>query len=327
VFWQRRFIVSAPNEKPPVITSAVDPDLDAVRKFIADMLAKGAVAALVAAIVGLLVKMRDLNTELMKKLASKSRKRPPNEAMRRLQMELPFLCAPAANDAKPAVTDEKKPKKRGAKKPRPHGRPLLPLHLPRVPNVLLVPADKRTCPRCSIEVTRICIKTTAEKLDIQPSTFIVAQTQVETCSCPKCHQYIVTADQGDEVLDRGILGNELLVQALVDHYQDAVPWERMERNARQEGVPLAANTVASSVGRVIDLFDPIVRHIREACLSSSFTALDATRMPVLDPLHPLGIKSGALWLIEGDHRYACFLYAPSAHAEHLKKFFEGRHAP
>ncbi|MFI5302638.1 MAG: transposase [Polyangiales bacterium] len=67
-----------------------------------------------------------------------------------------------------------------------------------------------------------------------------------------------------------------------------------------------------------------MRHIREACLSSSFTALDATRMPVLDPLHPLGIKSGALWLIQGDHRYACFLYAPSAHAEHLKKFFEGR---
>ena len=47
-------------------------------------------------------------------------------------------------------------------------------------------------------------------------------------------------------------------------------------------------------------------------------------MPVLDPVHPLGIKSGALWLIEGDHRYACFLYAPSAHAEHLKRFFEGR---
>jgi transposase len=44
---------------------------------------------------------------------------------------------------------------------------------------------------------------------------------------------------------------------------------------------------------------------------------------VLDPLHPLGIKSGALWLIEGDHLYSCFLYAPSGHAAHLKEFFEG----
>ena len=312
------------QEKVPPITSALDPDLDAVRKFIAEMIAKGAIAALVAAIVALLVKMRDLNSELMRRLASKSRKRPPNEAMRRLQVELPFLCAPAANDAKPAPAAEKKPNKRGAKKPTAHGRPLLPAHLRRVPNVALVPASQRRCPRCDIEVARICIKTTAEKLDVEPAKYIVSQTQVETCACPRCHQYVVTAPTPDEVVDRGILGNELLVQALADHYQDAVPWERMERNARAEGVPLAANTLACSVGRVIDLFDPVVRHIREACLSSRFTALDATRMPVLDPLHPLGIKSGALWLIEGDHRYACFLYAPSAHADHLRKFFEGR---
>ena len=193
-----------------------------------------------------------------------------------------------------------------------------------MPDVRLVADDKRTCPHCDVPVERLCIKTTAEKLDVQPSQFIVVQTQVETCSCPKCHRYIVAADKGDEVLDRGILGNNLLVEALVDHYDDAVPWERMERNARQKDVPLAANTLASSVGRVIDLFDPVVRHIRDACLSSTFTALDATRMPVLDPEHPLGIRTAALWLIEGDHRYACFLYAPSGHAEHLRTFLEGR---
>jgi transposase len=257
-------------------------------------------------------------------LASKSKKRPPNEAMRRLQMELPFVCAPAANDTKPADADKKKPKRRGARQPTPHGRPTLPAHLPRVPTVLLVPPAKRVCPDCQVEAVRICIKTTAEKLNVRPSEFIVEQTQLETCACPKCDTYIVTAPAPDEVVDRGILGNELLVQAMVDHYQDAVPWERMARNARHEGVPLAANTLASSVGKLVDLVDPIVRHIRDACLSSSFTALDATRMPVLDPLHPLGIKSGALWLVEGDHRYACFLYAPSAHADHLRRFFEGR---
>ena len=89
-------------------------------------------------------------------------------------------------------------------------------------------------------------------------------------------------------------------------------------------VPLSANTLASSVGRVIDLFEPIVRHIAEACLTSSFTALDATRMPVLDPAHPLGIRSGALWLIEGDHRYSYFLYAPTGHASHIDDRLSGR---
>jgi transposase len=314
--------VSAPSEQPPKITSALSPDLEAVKAIIKEMIAKGAIAALVTAIVALLVRMRDLNTELMSKLASASRRRPPNEAMRRLQMELPFLCAAAANDGKSAPK-KKEPKKRGAKNPTPHGRPALPAHLPRVPNVALVPADKRVCPHCHAEVERICIKTMAEKVNVVPAKLVVTQEQVEVCTCPECRQYIVTADRGDEVVDRGILGDELLVQALVDHYGDAVPWERMERNARAEGVPLAANTVASSVGKLIDLFDPIVRHIHEMCLSSAFVALDATRMPVLDPLHPLGIRSGALWLIEGDHRYSCFLYAPSGHAEHLKTFLEG----
>ncbi len=135
------------------------------------MIAKGAVAALVTAIVALLVRMRDLNLELMRKLASKSKKRPPNEAMRRLQMELPLICALAANDTKPAPVDDKRPKKRGPKKPTPHGRPLLPAHIPRVPNVLLVPDARRKCPRCDVEVARICIKTTAEKLDVEPSKF------------------------------------------------------------------------------------------------------------------------------------------------------------
>ena len=147
--------MSASSKKPPAITSALEPDLGVVRKFIADMIAKGAVAALVAAIVALLARMRDLNTELMGRLAEKTRKRPPNEALRRLQLELPFLCAPVANDgAQPASAEAKKPKKRGAKKPTPHGRPKLPADLPRVPNVLLVPAAQRTCPDCDVEVGR-----------------------------------------------------------------------------------------------------------------------------------------------------------------------------
>jgi transposase len=317
--------VPASNKKPPAITSAIQPDLDTVKKFIVEMVKQGAITALVTAVLGLLVRMRDLNTELMKKLASHSRRRPPSETLHRLQMELPFMWAPAANDgASPPKPDKKEPKKRGAKQPKAHGRPKLPEHLPRVPNVFLVPDAMRVCPNCNAETTRVCIKTTAEKLDVRPAEYIVSQTQVETCSCSQCRKYIVTAPTPDEVLDRGVLGDELLVQALVDHYQDAVPWERMERNARQQGVPLAANTLASSVGRLIELFDPVVGHIREKCLSSTFTALDATRIPVLDSSHPLGIKSGALWLIEGDHKYACFLYAPSGHAEHLKRFFDGR---
>lgn len=309
---------------PEPITSSLAPDLEKVRRYIADTISRGAIATLIGAIVGLLARMRDLNTELMRKLASKSRKRPPNESLRRLQLELPFAFAsvPPAND-KGDEGEPKPKKKRGPKSRHLHGRPKLPDHLPRVPDKQLVPEQERTCPTCDVEIKTIGFKT-VEKLDVVPAHYVVRQEMRETAACGKCHAYVRTAPKKDEVVDRGILGDELLVQAAVDHYDNAVPWERMERSAREQGVPLCANTLAASVGRMIDLFDPVVQHIAEAALASDYTALDATRMPVLDALHPLGIRSGALWLILGGHHYAYFLYAPSAHAQHVEDLLAGR---
>ena len=322
------------SEPTPSITSALTPDLQAVGQFIREMVAQGAIGALVTAVVALLLRMRDLNLELVRKIASKSRKRPPSETMRRLQLELPLRFAAAANDTasgtKPPpqgeTANEKKKRERRERNEiqrDDHGRPIFPAHIPRVPEVILVPEAMRECPRCGTEVERVALKPTAEKLTVKPVEFIVEQIQRETCACPKCHGYICTAPKRDEVVDRGVLGNELLVQAMVDHYDEAVPYERMERLAEQQGVPLSANTLGGSVGRLVDLFDPVVRHIREACFSSDFQALDATSIRVLDKDHPLGVRTGALWLITGDHRYACFVYAPSSEAAHLEAVLKG----
>lgn len=313
---------------------ALAPDLEVIGRFIKEMLARGAIAELIAAILGLLSRMREINSELMARVASHHRKRPPNEARRRLQLELPLLFSAAANDVKatgtatPEVEGPPEPpwlrrqkKKRGPKTPQPHGRSKLPPHLPREPHVLS--PGKRCCAKCGGELRLVDYKR-ATKLEVRPMQYFALEVLREVLACQNCREYVCVAPKPDEVVDRGILGNELMVQALVDHYDDGVPWERMERNAAQQGVPLKANTLAASVGKLIDLFEPVVAHIKEATLSSDFTALDATRMPVLDPQHPLGIRSGSLWLLEGDHRYACFVYAPTGHAEHLANLLRDR---
>ena len=314
--------MSSPSKETPPITNVIAPDREAVRRFIEEMFARGALVTLVAAIVALVARMRDLNTELVRKLASHSRKRPPNEAMRRLQLELPFLRTTAANDGTP-VPPPKPPPKRGPRTRHAHGRPRLPEHLERIAQQYRVPDAERTCPHCQVEVEHIRFRTT-EKLDIVAAKFVVQQVQCEVAACPKCHAYVRTAPKPDEVIDRGLLGNELLVQATVDHYDNAVPFERMATSAQQQGVPLSANTLASSVGRLIDLFDPVVQHIGREALSPIYAALDATRIPVLDSTHPLGIRSGTLWLIEGAHRYAYFFYAPSGEDDHLEARLAGR---
>jgi len=333
---------AAPKAKVDVKAQALAPDLEAIRRFIVQMIARGAIAEMIASVLALLQRMRELNTELMTKMAATSRKRPPSETLHRLQLELPLMFGTAANDASgaenggaaaelegppeppaliPAIPEIPAKKKR---KRHSHGRPNLPGHLLRIPGATSRVSDAdRICPTCKRPTKTLGFKTT-EKLTVRPCEFVVEQDLRETCACGRCHAYIVSAPKPDEVVPRGLLGNELLVQALVDHYDDGVPWERMDRNARQQGVPLSANTLASSVGALIDRFEPVVEHIKERALASSFTAFDATSMKVLDVTHPLGIRTGALWLIEGDHQYAYFVFAPTAEAKHIDDLLRGR---
>lgn len=177
------------------------------------------------------------------------------------------------------------------------------------------------CPSCHVEATHVRFRT-SEALDLTPAQYIVRQHRCETVSCPGCRQYWATAERPEQVVERGLLGDNLLIEAMVEHYGEAVPFERMERRAEEQGVPLRANTLARGVARLVDLLDPIIDEIARRVAASNDLGLDATSTRVLDPDHPLGIRYASLWLLNGDHHYALFRYAPSADAEALMKAFK-----
>jgi transposase len=320
--------MAAPERTSPSITSPLVPDLAAVRAFIMEMVAKGAIVALIDAILGLLTRMRDLNTDLVRQVAEKRRARPPSERGSALQAELPFAWTKPANEqgtAKPDEKTKKKEKKKrgpGKGKKHLHGRGTFPAWMERTVTRHLVPPEERTCPCCDVEGKTLRFKH-CEKLTVRPVQFIVERVEREVIACPKCERWVRSVPRGDEVLDRGKLGDELLVQACVDHFDHAVPWDRMACKAREQGVPLSANTLARSVGRLIDLMDPIVAHITAKVLASEYVSFDATSFRVLDEKHPRGIRTGAMWSMAGDHRYALFFVAPSGHADHLKERLKG----
>lgn len=87
--------MAAPERTSPSITSPLVLDLAAVRACIVEMVAKGAIVALIDAILGLLTRMRDLNTDLVRQVAEKRRARPPSERGSALQAELPFAWTKA----------------------------------------------------------------------------------------------------------------------------------------------------------------------------------------------------------------------------------------
>ena len=339
------------------LTSAITPDLVKVGEFMRAQVEAGQVDFMVDSVLGLLVRMRDTNLELIRRDAARRRAKPPSETSRRLMQEMLFDAAPPANvnggdtDApagEPAVaaadgategstspeTDPKQgaaagplanplgPKKRGPRKRHEHGRSKLPAHLPRQHREHHVPDAQRVCPHCHTEAEHVAFRLSGEVLDIEPARFVVRQELCETVACPGCRGHIVTADLPARAVECGLLGDNLLVEALVEHYGEAVPFERMERRAEEQGVPLRANTLARGVARALDLFDPIVEEIARRVAASDDLGLDATSTRVLDPTHPLGIRFASLWLLTGGHEYALFRYAKSADSEALMAAFK-----
>jgi hypothetical protein len=73
---------------PSPITSPYAPDLAAVRAWLEKMIASRSFIEIVIAILALISRMRDVNTDLVAKLAYLKRKRPPSETLERLKRQL-----------------------------------------------------------------------------------------------------------------------------------------------------------------------------------------------------------------------------------------------
>ena len=137
------------------VTSSFAPDLDEVRAWLQRMIAALRFVEMVTVVIALIVRMRDINTELVAQLAHLRRRHPRSETLDRLerQLVLPIEGLTVQSTAKPndATTDNDKKKRRGQHP----GRGAPPAHLPRVPVFNRVSPELRVCPQCGAMMTTV----------------------------------------------------------------------------------------------------------------------------------------------------------------------------
>lgn len=227
------------------IGSAQVPDLEQVRQFMESAIARGALAELVAAVLKFIGTIVAFNAELIARDAQRRRARPPSESLRRLQLEIDFAASPSApvheavdpganegdepdESKSDGKTDDGK-KKRGPKNATPHGRASFPSHLPRIPLALEVPPEARICPVCGVECSAVTHKVLGERLTLRPAEFVVEQSVAEVLACKEgCREYMTQAPANECIVPGGALGDELLIEAMVSHFMEATPYERIE---------------------------------------------------------------------------------------------------
>jgi transposase len=301
------------------VTSAFAPDLDEVRAWLEKMIVAMRFVELVAAILALIARMRDLNTELVAQLAHLRRARPRSESLERLerQLVLPLEGLIVASVPKPTESDAPASKEKKSRRGRHPGRAAPPAHLPRVPVFNRVPPEQRICPQCGSMMTTVS-HSSCFILNVIPARVFVEERLDETIAC-RNDDTIISASPPPQIVERGKLGDTLIVEAVCDKYIEHLPVERQSARFARAGADVAPQTLGRSVNLAIDLLAPVARLIHEQTRGPGLLGTDATGLPVLDPSAPEGIRNGTVWAWT-NARWVAFFYSPVGDANSVKRF-------
>jgi hypothetical protein len=107
--WGARAKYSARMSQPATITSPHAPDVEDVRQWLEKMVKAMRLVEMVVAVVALIARMRDINTDLTKRIGDLRRKRPRSETLGRLERQLAFMFAAISDGTKPATSPESPP--------------------------------------------------------------------------------------------------------------------------------------------------------------------------------------------------------------------------
>jgi transposase len=160
-----------------------------------------------------------------------------------------------------------------------------------------------------------------ETLDVVPAKVIVKVRVDETVACPK-DDTIVSAPTPPAIVERGKLGDTLIVEATCDKYLEHMPLERQCSRYERYGVSIAPQTLGRSVSAHIDLLMPVAKLIEEQTRAPGLLGTDATGIPVLDPDVREGIRTGTMWCWT-NARWVSFFYSPIGDSESVKRFLGG----
>lgn len=199
---------------------------------------------------------------------------------------------------------------------QPANRSAVPENARRVDNPLLVPADRRSCPRCGTE--RTCIgHDITEVIELIPAEVVVRRDLREKLACKACEAEVVRAPTGDKVVASGKIGLGLAATLLVEKYVDGLPLHRQRERLARLGLDIAVSTLADQIKWSTDLLRPLWRAALAECVAARVMHLDGTGLTVLDGSKPDNKKMGALWGYVGvnaDGVIAAYLYMSTGKA-------------
>lgn len=317
---------------PIATTKQEQEELEAIRETMASLIADGHPDEAIDAALSMLCKMRQLNTELMLRVAQLQRERSGrrSEKIDPTQLSLMLQLCEEAGESPPEedsldddpqdgeVIAESETVRRRPRRRRPAKE------LPReVIHHELAPEERR-CASCGDEMRHIG-DDTSEILELVPAQFRVQEHHRPKYACPRCKETVKTAPGPAKLIEKGLPGPGLLAHVVQSKYEDAIPLQRLRKIYHRGGVDLSVSTLCDWTEAVADSVRPLVERIEAKALESHVLQTDGTGLKVLDRDDPQNIRRGTMWCSVGDRKYVIFRFAATGSGEDGPwKFLAGR---
>jgi transposase len=169
-----------------------------------------------------------------------------------------------------------------AKQPRPHhpGRERLPEHLERREEVIACCPEDCTCPKCGAQRPVIGYET-REELMCEPAQFWVRVIKREKrgSHCQE-EQGVATASAPAQIVPKGKLSNDFIIEGLVRKYQLHLPvYRQCAALAEDFAIDLSRKTLTDAILAAGGLLQAVVRAQRLELLSGGYLQADETTVP------------------------------------------------
>jgi transposase len=169
-----------------------------------------------------------------------------------------------------------------AKQSRPHhpGREPLPKHLERREEIIACCPQDCRCPKCGAERPVIGYET-REELACEPAKFWVRVIKREKRgSHCEDEQGVATAPAPAQIVPKGKLSNEFIIEVLVRKYQLHLPvYRQCAALVEDFGIELSRKTLSDAILAAGDLLQAVVRAQRLELLAGGYIQADETTMP------------------------------------------------
>lgn len=115
-----------------------------------------------------------------------------------------------------------------------------------------------------------------EQLNIIPAQVNVIRHKRLKYACPCCNQYIATAKQSKQPIEKSIVSLGLLAFVVTQKYCDALPLYRQSKIFKRLGIELDRSNLANSMIKSGELVQPLINLLQDQLLERSLVHMDET---------------------------------------------------